>query len=687
MLMKGIFCLILVTLLSSNLFAQKIIYQVDSATRSISKLAIDNYHNGMNWILSTSGKQYSWVMEKYGWGLGYFTKSVGNKSIKQSWMYPVSTDNDEIVYRVDNIEIKVIRQQKNNDLIERYLFTNLGNTAVLLSEVGIYTPFNDNYPDSETCVNERVNTHIWAGGNASYVNAMHMGGKNPNIGLVTLKGSIDGYEISERGMQKGWSNFRGVISLVSSRMALSAGETKEISWNIFSHNGSEDFYKQLLNRGVSYVTCDKYVVEQGNSVHAMFHSDRNYDKVWVKCGNVQQECRRVKNGWKVNLQLTTLGENKLEFLYGNAEKTIANCLVVSGEKELIEKRASFIINHQQMMNPNDLRYGAYMVYDCEDDKIFLNDIETASYPDRDEGAERLGMGVFLAKQYLLGKDEKIKNSLMEYAAFVRTQLQDKHFNTWSSVDKQGRNRAYNYPWVASFYFYMYKVTNNKLYLTYGYETMQAMFRHFGYGFYAIDIPVKLSLELLKEAGLQKEYAKLKADYLMVGEEYLKNSTLYPKHEVNYEQSIVAPAVMVLSQLYLETKDKRFLNEVKKQMPLLNAFAGFQPSFHLNDISIRHWDGYWFGKREMWGDVFPHYWSTLSAAAYHYYYLCTGDKTYQKRAENIVRNNLCLFFENGEASCAYIYPNKVNGIEGKFYDPFANDQDWALVYYFLVNRNL
>ena len=32
----------------------------------------------------------------------------------------------------------------------------------------------------------------------------------------------------------------------------------------------------------------------------------------------------------------------------------------------------------------------------------------------------------------------------------------------------------------------------------------------------------------------------------------------------------------------------------------------------------------------------------------------------------------------------MYPNKVNGVRTGFYDPFANDQDWALVYYLLVN---
>lgn len=90
---------------------------------------------------------------------------------------------------------------------------------------------------------------------------------------------------------------------------------------------------------------------------------------------------------------------------------------------------------------------------------------------------------------------------------------------------------------------------------------------------------------------------------------------------------------------------------------------------------------------MFGDTFPHYWSSCTGAVYHYYARCTGDYSYQLRAENIVRNNLCLFFEDGKASCAYLYPHKIDGVKARFYDPYANDQDWALVYYFLVNKNL
>ena len=61
---------------------------------------------------------------------------------------------------------------------------------------------------------------------------------------------------------------------------------------------------------------------------------------------------------------------------------------------------------------------------------------------------------------------------------------------------------------------------------------------------------------------------------------------------------------------METGIQKYLDGAKQQMPSLEAFNGNQPSYHLNEIAIRHWDGYWFGKREMWGDIFPHYWSTF-----------------------------------------------------------------------------
>lgn len=674
--------------LNFPLLAQQINFKVNPGTGAISKLSIGNDGRDMNWLTETDGSQYAWIGENYGWGLGYFSETKEGKTVDRKWTVPVEISPDgSVCYMAGDIRIDVKRRSVGLDLLEEYTFHNKGSRNVTLSGIGIYTPFNDNYPDSKTCVSSRTNAHIWAGENAAYVNAMHMGGSAPHLGLVLKQGSVKSYQISERDSKRGFSNTRGLISLNLSDMHLKPGEKNTVSWVLFSHSGSDDFRNKVLEKENVLVICDKYVFKKGETAHVSLYSKKPLNKLYAQKNGVSVPVKQEQGKWVIESPMEELGEVRFDFFYDGGKQTHASCLTISGDKELIDKRTNFIIDRQQLNDTKDPRNGAYLVYDNELDELFLNDRPTVSYHDRDEGAERLGMGVLLAKQYQLTHDPKIKTSLMKYVKFVREKLQNEEYQTWSTVDHKGRNRAYNYPWVAILYFQMYKVTGDKQYLTDGYQTLQAMFRHFGYGFYAIDIPVQLALQTLKEAGMQKEYNNLRKDFLKIGDVYVKNGCNYPKHEVNFEQSIVGPSIMFLTQLYLETGIQKYLDEAKQQMPVLESFGGFQPSFHLNEIGIRHWDGYWFGKREMWGDVFPHYWSTLTAAAYHYYSLCTGDSVYQKRAENIVRNNLCLFFEDGRASCAYMYPYKVNGVKAGFYDPFANDQDWGLVYYMLVNDNL
>lgn len=53
----------------------------------------------------------------------------------------------------------------------------------------------------------------------------------------------------------------------------------------------------------------------------------------------------------------------------------------------------------------------------------------------------------------------------------------------------------------------------------------------------------------------------------------------------------------------------------------------------------------------------------------------------------MRNNLLLFAEDGKGYCAFLYPRLINGQRARGYDALANDQDWALVYYLLVNKNI
>ena len=115
------------------------------------------------------------------------------------------------------------------------------------------------------------------------------------------------------------------------------------------------------------------------------------------------------------------------------------------------------------------------------------------------------------------------------------------------------------------------------------------------------------------------------------------------------------------------------------LTVLKLFNGRQPDYHLFENAIRHWDGYWFGKRRCFGDTFPHYWSVLTGDCYAQYSRTDDQKEYEKLAKASLRGCLNLFMEDGWASCAMVYPESVNGVKTHYYDPFANDQDWALYY--------
>jgi len=604
-----------------------------------------------DWTMLTDGSQYEWVTDKYQWGNTYY-------------------DAD------GNISVKTDCRQDGNDIVETYTFTNISKKKMTVRNIGIYVPFNDNYPDAKTCMTSRCNVHIWPGGKAAYVNAMRMNGEGPHLGLMVTEGEITDYDVWERGGKKGMSNFRGIFALCPPDMTLKPGQSYRLTWRLFAHSGA-DFDEQLMKRGGTVVRSAKYVYAVGETARVDFVT--------------------AKGTKTVTKKISSTGEHRVDH-----KGSYATLLGISGERELIDKRIRFILDRQQMNDPKDPRYGAFMVYDNEGDSILTNDHGRS---DLDEGRERIGMGILLAayalneelrflqssEQTLCAsgqaerKNEELTAALERYAKFIREKMQQPDYTTGSSVMRKSKNRGYNYAWVADFYFRMSLLTGNKQYALDGYATLQALYRQFGYGFYCIDYPVVTGLKALEQAGLTFECDQLLYDFRATADILVKNGLNFPKFEVNYEQSIIAPAVQFLCEVYQATNNKRYLNAAKNMLPALEALQWHQPSYRMNEIAIRHWDGYWFGKRQTYGDVYPHYWSAITAAAYHRYAQCTGDSTYQQRALQTVRGNLSLFFEDGKATCAFVMPRMVNGKPAHYADAYANDQDWALMYYMLVNE--
>ena len=203
----------------------------------------------------------------------------------------------------------------------------------------------------------------------------------------------------------------------------------------------------------------------------------------------------------------------------------------------------------------------------------------------------------------------------------------------------------------------------------------------GHTFYAIELPVLAISRALRAAGMEEELLKLTEMFKKHADYITEIGTAYPPSEVNYEQSIVAPAANILLQVHILTGDEVYRKAGESQLKVLELFNGLAPDFHLYETAIRHWDGYWFGKRKLYGDTFPHYWSGLTGNVYALHSRITGSGEYKKKAMDSVKGVFPLLFPDGSASCACLFPHSVNGIRADFYDPYANDQDWGL--YFLL----
>ena len=102
------------------------------------------------------------------------------------------------------------------------------------------------------------------------------------------------------------------------------------------------------------------------------------------------------------------------------------------------------------------------------------------------------------------------DALNNYVSFIR-RIQKPDYTTNSTVDFKSKNRGYNYPWVADFWFTMFRTTGNKQYLKDGYGTLRALVRYFKHGFYCINIPT-YGYTLLKENGFTPEADTLLNDF-------------------------------------------------------------------------------------------------------------------------------------------------------------------------------
>lgn len=583
----------------------------------------------------------------------------------------------------DTLSVKTERMlTENGRLKESYCFTNITAFPVVpqMTDVGIYTTFHDNYEAAAECMERRCHTHLFCGKEASYIQALRMGGRPPHLGLQLVEGSIVSYSV-ERDEEKR-SDDRGDFILHPEFPLLEPGESMEVAWELFWFEDQKDFENKLLEKsGFPYVTVKNATYFPGEQMRFAIrvYGRPNAVEVFAESDGNSIPCRTWTE--KSAVMVEALGNTQREGEYRfririNGTETYALLYRCADLDRMAQRRCCFIVKKQQYRMQGSPLDGAYLIYDREEDRLHYSHVD-----DHNGGRERLGMGALLALYLQRNEDSELYDSLIRYQRYVYRELYDRNSGTvYNDICRNNDwHRLYNYPWMVIFQLECYRLTKECCYLTDAFCTMQKYYESGGSEFYAIGIPMTDLLSELEEADRGRERKLLEEQFLKHADSVLRIGINYPASEVSYEQSIVAPAISILLQAEKITGNGIYMEEAKRQMKVLELFNGMQPDYHLYSNAIRHWDGYWFGKRQMYGDTFPHYWSVLSGVAYAQMYEMTDDSYWRSKASASFRGCLNLFEGDGFASCAMVFPRQVNGKEASYYDPWANDQDWALYY--------
>ena len=302
------------------------------------------------------------------------------------------------------------------------------------------------------------------------------------------------------------------------------------------------------------------------------------------------------------------------------------------------------------------------------------------------------MGTLVAHSLSRQYDEAVAASLRLHREFIEREILD--VSTGFVRNGVGREnvRLYNFPWVSTYYLEWYRFSGEVECLR---IAARVLCKYYELGGAKQESPCIAAFEILshlEREGCTEEYAALRCAFVAHGDAIVERRTASHSSEVACANGMMNLMCTFLFQVYLLEKDEKYLSCIDELLKISESFFDRQPDYRMHGVALRFWDMYWFGRREAYGDTYPQWLSSLTAEMYHFCDLATGSDHGRLIRENLL-GNLAVYFEDGAASCAYLYPRRVTTftsrpeeenplrplgvVEGERFSVFANDQDWAL----------
>lgn len=588
------------------------------------------------------------------WGKGFVITSRGSHRFDAPAFTRWRQTGIDLLYRFGELELRVGRRF-GEQWIETYELRNTADSPVEVGSLAISTPWRDLYSSSRESLRESVHAHVWTGGADAWVWTVPMDGSGPGLGLRLLEGELWSYSIESRDSATS-SNSRGHIYLHvtdharaphmlggQSPLTLAPGASYRWTWQLEWFDSLADFRasRQPL------VDAPVLAAEIGQSLELQLADGVAGPSV---------------------VSSTTPGVQYVEVTDGRRRSRVG-VLFHEPLREIVERRVRFVLDHQRPVELSDSRRFSFVPYDARSGLRVL----PGGWRDWSDARERIGTALLLqqARDRSWGDRAELDEALSGYQQFVLEHLVSADGTVADDSLHEGHVRLYNFPWFARFLLGQGDSAGAIRILDRYYELGGEHFLAFDLGPLLRELAATADAETATR--LHGHLARHAGAFLEYGDDL-------PPHEVNYEQSMVAPLLELLLAAYQEAPGTIDPSELTRRLPWLTAFAADQPDVRLRHVPIRHWDGYWFGLLRLWGDVFPHYWSVLSAAVYLTWPDELGPTEGLRAAGRaILRANLANFHADGTATCAFVYPSAINNLPAHIADPLANDQDWALVY--------
>ena len=645
--------------------------EYDKVKGGIKKLTLNSDQHQLNWVKS---------------GSGLFGSMYGEYNVTSTKYEP---NKITVTYYYNELEVVCNLTMSENDAYLDYVFTNkqLNPLTFNTGDIGIFAPFNVSYNPfvKEHQLTKKCHAHIWCGESSSYIYALRMNGEENNFAVQVVGGQVADYAI----IRKMQINDRGDFVLLFRPFTINPMDKLHLRLKLFSFRNEKRFFeKALKEESYMQINIDRFTYRVKEEIKVELQG-KNINSINVMAGGKPCEVAKIGDDrYLLHGSFDSVGVKRFTIKYNN-HTTHFDINIIKNELELIDERLNFIVDNQQNHDKGDARRGAYYLYDFSEGRKYY---EASAKCDKNLGKDRVCMPIAILQRLLSNQpiSEEFKAKLEDSIklgldfidrAIVRDNglVCDTAFYKISPIDNKSV-----YGWYSLLYLLAYEYFGEKKYFDKAVKILLKFYEKGGVNAY-VELPILKIIQFADKLG-EKEVAKqLKEKYLQQIENVLKHGIHFPTEYARFSDSVVASATDIMLDAYDLTGEDKYLIEAKKLFKILLSFSGKQPSVFMFDSPIKHWDSHKYGQSRLYGDNFPSQSCVITAKALSRYAKPKNKPQYQTRANNILLDALLLYNDN-KASCAYVYPFKVNSFSGKKFDALANNQDWIIYYNLVYNTD-